>query len=296
MKIFHSGLTTDVVLKYKQLQPGKPLRALISYGRRDRHHCDLMLKHRRLLNGLIMDSGTFTLNQNPKKYQNLITIRGYKYYMSIFANKVDFYFNFDEDFSKKGFTTNFGHQIDLEKAGLKPVPVVHDCYDTEIQTYINRGHKLIAIGSGELKFAGLGELYRIVNGLYQKGVKVHFLGCTEFEKLAYIPVYSADSTTWNRTGSAGRIFYWNPNRIGYKKLDKIALDDSTPRRLVKYHIRDYSFRDQLEDYLCRDLGLSIDDLLGKDRLFNRALANIHYFVLFEEWVNRKHKEQGFLIE
>jgi len=293
MKIFHSDLTTDVVLKYKQLQPNKPLRALISYGRRDSHHRDLMLKHRGLLDGLIMDSGTFTLNQNPKKFKESITIGGYKSYMGTFADKVDFYFNFDEDFSKNGFSTNFGHQIDLERAGLAPVPVVHDCYGPEIQTYIDRGHKLIAIGSGELKFAGRDELYRIVDGIYQKGIKVHFLGCTEFEKLAYIPVYSADSTTWSRTGSAGRIFYLNPNRIGHKKLDKIALDDTIPKRLVQYHIRDYLFRNQLEEYLFQELKLSIDDLIGENALFNRALANIHYFVLFEEWVNRKHKEQGF---
>ena len=293
MKIYHSDLTTEVVLKYKQLQPDRPLRALISYGRCDRHHRDLMLKYRGQLDGLIMDSGTFTLNQNPKKFQKFITIGGYKSYLGQFAGMVDFYFNFDEDFSNNGFTTNFGHQLDLEHAGLDPVPVVHDCYGPEIQTYINRGHKLIAIGSGELKYAGKDELYRIVDGIYQKGIKVHFLGCTQFEKLAYIPVFSADSTTWNRTGGAGRIFYWNPNRIGYKKLDKIALDDSTPKRLTKYHIQNYPFSDQLENFLYQDLGLSISDLTGENALFNRALVNIHYFVLFEEWVNRKHKEQGF---
>ena len=293
MKIYHADLTTEVVLRYKQLQPDRPLRVLISFGRRDGHHRDLMLNYRGLLDGLIMDSGTFTLNQNPKKFKKSITIDGFKSYMGIFADKVDFHFNFDEDFSKNGFKTNFGHQIDLEDAGLAPVPVVHDCYGPEIQTYIDRGHKQIAIGSGELRYAGFDELYRIVHGLYQKGIKVHFLGCTEYKKLAYTPVYSADSTTWNRTGTSGRIFYWNPDRIGYKKLDKIALDDKPPKRLTKYHIRDYLFRDQLEDYLCQELGLSIDDLLGEDRHFNRSLVNIHYFVLLEELINQKHKEQGF---
>jgi hypothetical protein len=293
MKIFHSDLTTDVVLKYKQLHPDKPLRALISYGKLGIHHSNLMLSHRSFIDGLIMDSGTFTLNQNLKKYRDSITFEGYRSYLGQFAKKMDFYFNFDEDFSKNGFTKNFGYQIDLENAGFSPVPVVHDCYGPEIQTYIDRGHKLIAIGSGELKHAGLDELYRIVNGIYQKGVKVHFLGCTEYKKLAYTPVYSADSTTWNRTGSSGRIFYWNPNRMGYNKLDKIAVDDKPPKRLTRYHIRDYLFRNQLEDYLCHELGLSINDLLGRNRLLNRALVNIHYFVLLEELINSKHKEQGF---
>jgi len=296
MKIYHSDLTTDVVLKYKQLQPDKPLRALISFGRRDRHHRDLMLKYRGLLDGLIMDSGTFTLNQNRRKYRDIITFKGYRSYLNLFAKKVDFYFNFDSDFSKTGFTTNYGYQLDLERVGFRPVPVIHDCYGPEIKTYINRGHKLVAIGSGELKHAGLDDLRHIVDALYRNGVKVHFLGCTKYEKLAYLPVYSADSTTWNWAGASGRILYWNPNRIGYKKLDKIVLDDKPPRRLTKYHIRNYMFRDQLENYLYQELGLSIDDLLGENRHLNRALVNIHYFVLLEELINRKHREQGFLFE
>ncbi len=296
MQIFHSDITTDAVVKYKRLHPEKPLRALISYGRRNSHHRNLMLSHRNMLDGLIMDSGTFTLNQNPKKFRKIITFQGYRSHLNIFAEKVDFYFNFDEDFSINGFDTNFGYQLELEKAGFRPVPVIHDCDGPEIQTYIDRGHTLVAIGSGELKFAGLDDLYRIVDGLYQQGVKVHFLGCTNYEKLAYLPVYSADSTTWNWTGASGRIFYWNPNRIGYNKLDKVVLDDKPPKRLTKYHIRDYMFRDQLEDYLCQELGLSIDDLLGKNRHLNRTLVNLHYFVLLEELINRKHREQGFLFE
>ncbi len=296
MKIFHSGLTTDAVLRYKQLHPDKPLRALISYGRLGTHHSNLMLGHRHMLDGLIMDSGTFTLNQNLRKYQNSITFKGYISHLNLFAKKVDFYFNFDEDFKKSGFTTNFGHQLDLENAGFRPVPVIHDCYSDEIKTYIDRGHKLVAIGSGELKHAGLDDLRYIVDQLYRKGVKVHFLGCTRYEKLAYLPVYSADSTTWNWAGASGRIFYWNPNRMGFNKLDKIVVDDKPPKRLTKYHIRDYMFRNQLENYLYQELGMSIDDLLGKNRHLNRALVNIHYFVLLEELISRKQRKQGFLLE
>ena len=293
MKIFHSELTAKVVLKYRQLQPHRKIRALISYAYRTKHHRDLLFGHRQMTDELIMDSGTFTLHSNRKKYQNSVTFDGYKSYMRQFAGKVDFYFNFDEDFSTDGFDINFRYQLELEKAGLKPVPVVHDCYGHEIQTYIDRGHDLVAIGSGELRRAGLDQLRDIVDGLYRKGVKVHFLGCTEYQKLAYLPVYSADSTTWNRTGALGRIFYWNPERVGYKKLDKISLDEKTPKRHVRHHIRDYPFRKRLEEYLYQELKLSIDDLLGKDRYLNRSIVNLHYFVLLEELIRRKHMEQGF---
>jgi len=296
MKIYHSDLTTNVALAYKQLHPNKRLCALISYGKRDVHHSNFMLRYRNAIDGLIMDSGTYTLNSNLKKFQNNITFKGYKSYLEHFSDKVDFYFNFDEDFSKEGFERNFDNQLILENAGFSPVPVIHDCYGPETQTYIDRGHKLVAIGSGELARAGLDELRHIVDLLHRNGIRVHFLGCTRYEKLAYLPVYSADSTTWNRAGTSGRILYWNPEKMGYNKLDKISMDDKPPKRLTKFHIRDYSFRPRLEDYLGRELDLDINDLLGKDRHFNRALVNLHYFVLLEEMINQKHMEQGFIFE
>lgn len=297
MKIFDSSLETKVVIKYKELQPNRPLRGLISYGRLGPDHSNLMLSYRHLFGDLIMDSGTYTLLQNPQYYQNIITKKGYKSYMKLFAGKVGFYFNFDEDFSAGGFSRNFSNQLYLERNGLRPIPVIHDCYGPEIQFYIDRGHKLVAIGSGELKHARLPELHRIVLDLYEEGVWVHFLGCTEFDKLAYIPVYSADSTTWNRTGTSGRIFWWNPNRIGYNKTDEIALDDKVPKKKIKYHVQDYRFLPQLKNYLRSELGLTINDLVvGTKRHFNRALVNIHYFVLLEEQINQKHKEQGFSFE
>ena len=293
MKIFHSDLTTEVVLKYKELQPNKPLNGLISYGRLGYDHYNLMICYRYLLKGLIMDSGTYTLFQDPKKHCETITFKGYMSHLKLFADKVDFYFNFDEDFSAEGFEKNFGYQLDLESEGYRPIPVIHDCYGPEIQCYIDRGHKLVAIGSGELAFASQDELYRIVSNLYEKGVRVHFLGCTKYEKLAYIPVYSADSTTWNRASTSGRINYWNPVRIEDNKKDEIVLD-KVPKRLTKFHIRDYPFRRQFEEYLWTELRLTLDDLLvGEKRLLYRTLVNIHYFVLLEELINQKHKQQGF---
>ena len=64
-----------------------------------------------------------------------------------------------------------------------------------------------------------------------------------------------------------------------------------PRIIV--HIRDYMFRRHLEEYLHRELGLSVGDLMGNQKFLNRALVNIHYFVLLEELINAKHREQGF---
>jgi hypothetical protein len=37
----------------------------------------------------------------------------------------------------------------------------------------------------------------------------------------------------------------------------------------------------------------VGDLMGNQKFLNRALVNIHYFVLLEELINAKHREQGF---
>ena len=296
MKIYHADLSTEALNAYCSLRPDKKINALISYGHRDRHSRSFLSTHRGKINSLILDSGAYTLNSNPVKYAGKITFDGYRAYLKIRADDIDFYFNFDADFSKAGFDKNFGYQLDLEKAGFTPVPVVHDCYGDEIKTYIDRGHKRIAIGSGELKYAGLDELRHIVDPLYRRGIKVHFLGCTEYRKLAYLPVSSSDSTTWARAGTAGKILYWNPQSPGYNKLDKITLDENALKRNVQYHIRDYMFREQLEEYLYQELKMSLDDLMGKQKYLNRAVVNIHYFVLLEELINDKHRQQGFIYE
>ena len=296
MKIYHADLTTEALDAYRRLRPDKKINVLISYGRRNKHSRNFLSTHRAKINSLILDSGAFTLNSNPVKNAKKITFDGYLAYLKIRADDLDFYFNFDADFSKAGFDKNFGYQLDLERAGFKPVPVVHDCYGDEIKTYVDRGHKRIAIGSGELKYAGMDDLRHIVDPLYRKGIKVHFLGCTEYRKLAYLPVFSADSTTWNRTGTAGKVFYWNPLRSGYNKLDKITLEDNTLKRNIQYHIRDYEFREQFEEYLYKELKMSLEDLMEGKKYLNRAVANIHYFVLLEELINAKHRQQGFVFE
>jgi hypothetical protein len=79
-------------------------------------------------------------------------------------------------------------------------------------------------------------------------------------------------------------------------MDKITLEDNVLKRNVQYHIRDYMFREQLEEYLYQELKMSIDDLMGKQKYLNRAIVNIHYFVLLEKEINDMHRKQGFIYE
>jgi hypothetical protein len=288
MIIDYSGLTVKAVLAYHDLYPDVKLSAMLSYGRRNKESSKLLFEYRKYLKRVALDCGTWTRNQNMKRYQDIITFRGYLSFLKNLKDRLDFYFNYDEDYSKDSFDTNLGYQLDMEKEGYKEaIPVIHNCYNQEINYYVDEGYKYIAIGSGELASASLDELSYIVNPLYRRGIKVHFLGCTEYRKLAYLPVFSADSSTWAQAGARDYIKYWNPGRSKLDKTDKIYLDE---------RIWDYPYLDQLEDYLDDELGLEIDTLLGKGKHLNRQLVNIHYFVNLEDRINKKHKELGFTFD
>lgn len=292
--IYHAGLTSLAMLEYRKRFPGIRLKAMMSFGRRGNHDYKFLTDQFEFISGIACDSGTWTLNQNPKKYGRLISAEGNQHFLKMFRSKLDFYLNFDADFSREGFDTNLQYQFEMELEGLKPVPVIHDCYGPEVQYYLDKGCPMVAIGSGELRDSDVLELQRIVNKFYRHGVKVHFLGCTEYEKLAYTPVYSCDSSTWTQSGARDYVNYWNTKRAGIDRTDKIYLVGRFPQGSRKIHIDTYRFRVPFEEYLWDELQLGLEDLIeSRKRKLNRQVANIHYFVKLEQEVARQHRELGF---
>jgi hypothetical protein len=287
------GVSTKALLAYHKIYPEERPNLLVSYARLTRDTADFLFKHRGKIGRVVLDSGTFSLVNNPQEYANSVTLQGYRAYLKQLGHHFDFYFNFDQDYSRAGFPVNLSNQLFLEEAGLSPIPVVHDCYSAEIPYYINQGYKLVAIGSGELRNQGVTELYRIVNKLYSRGIKVHFLGCTEYEKLAKVPVYSADSATWTQTGTRGQLMYWNPNLSGADKTEKIRFVYDLPRRLMTKHIDGHPDWLDIERYLNRELGYTIKDLKGSKGYFKRLVANIHFYVKLEKRIAAVHRQQDF---
>ena len=147
MIIYHSSLSKTAAINYKNIKPNEKLHALVSYGRRNNDARYFLVTNPDLVDGLIMDSGTWTLNNNPTKNRSKINLKGYEAYVKNFEDKLDFYFNFDEDFTKDGFETNYSNQLKMESAGLNPIPIVHDCYREEMQQYIDTPFVLTAGGS-----------------------------------------------------------------------------------------------------------------------------------------------------
>jgi hypothetical protein len=291
--IFLVGISTKALLAYHKLYPEEYPNLLLSYAQRTREFSDFFYTHRSIIGSLILDSGTYTLNSNPRKFAKIITLDGYRSYLKHAGSHFKFYFNFDQDYSASGIGNNLFNQQNLEQAGLSPVPVVHNCYSDEIQYYIDNGYGLVSIGSGELESQSIDELRRIVEKLYSKGIRVHFLGCTNYQKLAYVPVYSADSATWSQAAGRGHLLYWNPRKPGIDKMEKICFVYSSPKKYIVIHIDNHPDQTQIDRYLKNELGFSIRDLKGPQGSFRRLIANIHYYVRLEKRIAAKHRELGF---
>ena len=284
MRIYQADVGLDLILKYAKLFPERKINVLRAFGNLDKDERGICITHRGKINSVILDSGTYTLNFAKNPGIN-ISIDTYESYLLAFGQDYDFYFNFDSDFSKDGFTINNGHQRRLEGAGLKPVPVIHDIYGREVEYYIDRGHEIVAVGVSE---RAIDPLYMLTDRLYKAGVKVHLFGTSKYEYLTKLPIWSCDSTTWTKAGAYGSILYWNPHKRDINKTDQIYLEkymhtDGKSR----IHFSTYAFRGDLESYLAETLGITYQDFYGSDGQFFIRLVNLDFFVRMEERLNAK---------
>lgn len=104
----------------------------------------------------------------------------------------------------------------IEKThGLRPVPVVHGGSDLKwLGHYVDRGHKLIALGGLSSKTKNDGTR-RWIDAAFAEvckpphflpSVRLHGFGLSTFETILGWPWWSVDSSTWTSTASYGGIF------------------------------------------------------------------------------------------
>jgi hypothetical protein len=292
MRIYLASMRMKVVRRYHELFPKRKLNVLRSFGRLDGEDWGFCFTHRDKISGLITDSGTWTLNNVSSEVARRITLTNYKNYISTFGEHFDFYFNFDDDFTDDGFENNLYNQRILEAADLKPVPVIHDIWGEEIDYYIDSGHTHVALGSPQIKSTKI--LSYVMNKFKGKEIKVHLFGHTKFEFITNFPIHSCDSTTWALAGAFGSILYWNPNKRGQNKVDKIPLGEylqlDAPEKM---YFENYPYRREVEQYLFDTFGLTYEDLVGPNGKFYQQLVNTHYYVQLEDRVNQIHRQKGF---
>jgi len=293
MKLYLASLNLWVFQRYRKLFPDCKLNILRSFAILNSEDYAFCVKYRDKIDSMILDSGTWTLNNAKADNRKIFTVSNYIPYAKFVESYHDNIANFDSNFTPEGFENNYYNQLLLEEAGLHPVPVVHDIYGEEIDLYLNKGYDYIALGSSQItKFDDLAHAMERFEGT---GVKIHLFGSTKFEFLTPFPLYSSDSAMWGRAGGYGNIYYWNPKKEGANKTDKIYMEEylkADGKKRVTF--TNYEFQKDLILYLQQDLGVTYQDLMGTEGSYYKMLVNTHYFVKLEERVNRIHKQKGFI--
>ena len=247
-----------------------------------------------MINSLIVDSGAYSVANGNSD----LTIDQVISHLKIWGHHYDLYFNFDTDFSEGGFENNIDNQLKMERAGLRPVPVIHNFFDDEIDFYVTSGkYDWLALGSSQSsKFENIEHaVHRIKEG--NPAIKIHWFGGSRYEWLVQLPIAACDTTSWAKAGAYGIIKYWNPHNEEIDKTDYIYvggrikdLDTSV------YHFVTYPFREDVEAYLHANFGFRYMDLCGYDDKFNMQLVNMKYYTDLEKRVNDERLKRGIPLE
>lgn len=289
---YQASLSLKVLKMFTEMFPELTLNILVSFAMIENDILDFLGGYRDKFGKIILDSGTWSLNKSKDADTSGITLLRYKDYLSAFGDLFNFYFNFDSDFTDNGFHTNRYNQEYLERHELNPIWVVHNIYNNEFQYCIDRGFKLIALGSTQITSQKImAHVTRILDGT---GIKVHTLGKSGWDLLAYFPISSSDSAMWARGGGYGFIYYWNPRRQGEDKTDRIYLEEYlNPNCTHKNSYYSYEFKEDFDAYLLNTFNLKYYDFFGKGAAYNKMLVNTYYYVQLEKEINKMHQHFGF---
>lgn len=303
IKIFLSSFTFKILEAYKDIFKDAEMNVLLSFGTRSQDYIDMIFTYRHMINSLICDSGAFTKNFANAITASKISLDGFIAFFKQpqIQEAFDFIINYDEIFNLYGFETNLRNMWKIEANNIPCVPVIHDylavVFD-EIGYYLQKEYPLIALGYSEHKMKdGKKNIQYAVNRIVSAGSRVHLLGISSYDILADNPIHYSDSSSWAQEGLFGCILWWNPCKQGENKTDRIKfLDRENSHKNHNKHIGNYDYIEELQIYLKDQLGMTLLDLCGHNREFNRQLVNVHFFVQLQDRVREAHKQKGIILK
>jgi len=298
MRIQPAAPNVRVLKVIKRLRPASKIHALRAFSHLNDDDRLLRTTHRSKCASLDCDSGTFYA-YNSGGYPNLfktdsnrsIGFNKYRQYLRHFRKYYDRIYNFDCDFGDEGFDTNIFYQKRLEDEGLDPVPVVHSIYGDEIDYYIEQGYETVALGSPQI--TNFGTLSYVMSKFKGTKIKVHLFGNTRFEYLMNFPIYSCDSSVWVQAARFGDIVWWNPFKPGFNKTERVYIEEYYQETPKRNSLSTYRHKTELLKYLDRELGVTMNDLLGPDGALFKQLVNLHHYLNLQDIINGIHREKGF---
>ena len=294
MKTFHASPSLRVVRRYHELFPADELNVLLSLAFNEAEREGFLVQYRNIVAEIIGDSGAWSVAMG----KSTLTLEAVINFLLLWGGKFDRYFNFDIDFSTRGFVNNITNQLEMEKSGLVPIPVVHNFYNFEIDYYVrSRKYDWLALGSSQS--SNFRHLKHAVNRI-KKGnpaIKIHWFGGSTYEWLIQLPIASCDTTSWAKSGAYGIIKYWNLRNEELDKTDYIYVGGrSSKLDSSLHHFVTYPFRKDLEAYLQVNFGFNYQDLCGYDDKFNMQLVNMKYYTDLERRINDERLKRNIPLE
>ena len=298
MRINLAAMNVNALIAYNKLYPDRPLHVLRAFSHRNNDDQLLRSTLRSQCASLDWDSGTFYMHNDdgfPLEFEDMprkrVTFNSYLNYLECFRGDYDRIYNFDCDFSDDGFDTNIFYQKRLEDAGFDPVPVVHSIHGGEIGYYIKEGYPVVALGSPQI--TNFGTLSYVMHKFKGTQIKIHLFGNTTFDFLTSFPIYSCDSSVWVQAARFGEIAWWNPRKPGPNRNERVYIEEYYQEKPKLNSISTYRHKSELLEYLDRELGISMDNLLGPDGSLFKQLVNMHHYLNLQDIVNDIHRKKGF---
>lgn len=293
MKHFHADMQIKVLIKYYKLFH-ELLNVLISLAYVNSVNNPFLGKYRHMIAELIGDSGAWS---KVKGTSNL-TLEQVISLFKMIGHKFDRYFNFDDDFSEQGFEHNHYNLCKMEQEDLEPIAVIHNFFTKEIEYYAGCGkYEWLALGSSQsTKFENIQYAVHKIKKI-NPDLKIHWFGGSKFEWLIKLPIASCDSSSWGKTSKFGNINFWNPEEPKLNKTHTIYVGGRIGNgKDSKYHFNTYPWRNDLENYLWENFGLTYRDLCGYEGFTNMGVVNTRFYVELENHINQERIKRGVPLE
>jgi hypothetical protein len=286
MKLFLASMHIKVLAKFYDIF-GIKMNILLSYAYKNAAFPKFMVQDRDKIDGLILDSGAWTLNNKKSNNKTMNVPKDLIFYCQDVEKYFNYIFNYDSDFHIRGFEINYTNQVEMEKAGLSPVPVVHNYYGKEeINHYIKRGCKRVALGSFEGR--DLHAIDYATQRLKDHGIKIHLFKMGSYATLSRLPIDSADASSWAQHAKFGCIIIWNPNKPGEDKTEILRMPDYLIKdnKNVPY-FDEYPLREEIEELIYDTTSITYNDLMGLDAHLYRQVLNTFYYTQIQDIINNK---------
>ena len=295
MRIFQASLFLRVLKPYYELFPNELLNVLLSLAYNQAERRQFLVDYRHMMDEVIGDSGAWSVAQGTSTITLDRVIAILKFIGHLFTR----YFNFDTDFSNKGFENNDSNLKTMESHGLKPIPVIHNFFDNEIEYYVKSGeYDWLALGSSQsTNFDDVRYAVDRIKTWGNPDIKIHWFGGSKYDWLVKLPIAACDTTSWVKGGQFGRIYYWNGHEEKLNKTHSIYVGGRI--KILKegeYHFVTYPWRRELEDYLHDNFHFTYSDLLGYDDKINMQLVNTRFYAELERRINEERLRRGVDLE